>query len=82
MVAVTNIIRTISANVVLKCRSILVRLRAIVAVYEGAIKGEIASCIGHRAGYIWENEKYPDGNTCKVEHCVRRSGNHGAFSNL
>ena len=69
MVSIAKIIGTISGNVVLIWRSILVRLRAEVAVYEDAIESEIASCIRHRASYVWENEKYPDGNACKVEQC-------------
>lgn len=69
MISIAKIIGTISANVVLNCRRIVVRLRAKVAVYEDAIEGEIASCVGHRTGYVWENEKYPDGNTWKVYQC-------------
>ena len=71
MRAIAKIIGTIRGNVVLICRSVHTRRRAIVDAYEEAIEGKIASCIGRNAAWeivcVCENEKNPDGNTCKVE---------------
>ena len=48
-----------------------IRLRAIVGVYEDAIKGEIAIHIGRSVScYAWENEEYPDGDTCKEQRWI------------
>ena len=73
MHAIVKFLGTICGNVVLISRSVLIRLRTIVGVYEEAIEGEIASCIGRNAAWeiicVCENQKYPDGDTCKVEQC-------------
>ena len=49
MRAMAKIIGTIRGNVVLICRSVHTRRRAIVDAYEEAIEGKIASCIGRNA---------------------------------
>jgi hypothetical protein len=49
MHVIVKFLSTICGNVVLIFRSVLIRLRAIVGVYEEAIEGEIASCIGRNA---------------------------------
>ena len=71
MLLIAEIFSTICGNVVLKFRSAFIRLRAIVGVYENAIKSEIAIGIGRNAVReiicVWKNEEYPDGDTCKVE---------------
>jgi hypothetical protein len=70
MLFIAKILGTICGKVVLICRRISSRLRAIVGVYEEAIEGEIAICIGRNAAReiicVLENEEYPDGDTCKV----------------
>ena len=45
MVVIAKTMGTICTNVVLIFRSVPIRLRAIVGVYEEAIEGEIASCM-------------------------------------
>ena len=69
----TELVGTISGNVVLICRRVLIRLRASVVLYEEAIDGDITNCIGCNTACeiicVCENEKYPDGSTCKVEQC-------------
>jgi hypothetical protein len=71
MLVIAKILGTICGNVVLISRSVLSRLRAIVGANEEAIEGEIAICIGRNIAWeiicVWENEEYPDGDTCKVE---------------
>ena len=68
---IAKLIGTISGNIVLILRSVLTRLRAKVGAYGEAIEGKIASCIGRNPAWeiicIWENEKYPDGDACKIE---------------
>ena len=71
MRVIAKIIRTIHADVVLICRCVLIRLRARVVSYEDAIYGDITSRSGRSAAWeiicVCENEKYPDGDTCKIE---------------
>ena len=73
MIFIAKFLGTKSGNVVLIFRGALIRLRAKEGVYEEAIEGEIASCIGRDAGWeiisVCENEKYHDGDACEVEQC-------------
>ena len=71
MTVIAKISSTKCGNVVLKWRSVIIRRRAKVVVDGNVIEGEIASCIGRDAAWKigCENEKYPDGDTCKIEQC-------------